>query len=47
MVFQLLFRIQLGDVHHAYHRMKDRTDSKSIFLDQLKNSLKQHMEKEL
>jgi hypothetical protein len=47
MVFQLLFRIQLGDVHHAFHRMKDRTDSKSIFLDQLKNSLKQHMEKEV
>lgn len=47
MVFQLLFRIQLGDVHHAYHRMKDRADSKSIFLDQLKLSLKQHMEKEV
>lgn len=46
-VFQLLFRVQLGDVHHAFHRMKDRTDSKSIFLDQLKSSLKQHMEKEL
>lgn len=47
MVFQVLFRIQLGDVHHAFHRMKDRSDSKSIFLDQLKSSLKQHMEKEL
>lgn len=47
MVFQLLFRIQLGDVHHAFHRMKDRSDSKSIFLDQLKTSLKQHMEKEV
>lgn len=46
-VFQMLFRIQLGDVHHAFHRMKDRTDSKSIFLDQLKSSLKQHMEKEI
>lgn len=47
MVFQLLFRIQLGDVHHAFHRMKDRTESKSIFLDQLKSSLKQHMDKEI
>jgi hypothetical protein len=46
-VFQLLFRIQLGDVHHAFHRMKDRTDSKSIFLDQLKSSLTHHMEKEI
>lgn len=47
MVFQILFRIQLGDVHHAFHRMKDRTDSKSIYLDQLKSSLKQHMDKEI
>ncbi|MFH6991860.1 RteC domain-containing protein [Flavobacterium sp. FlaQc-48] len=47
MVFQLLFRIQLGDVHHAFHRMKDRTDSKSIFLDQLRSSLKQHMDREI
>ncbi|KVV15016.1 RteC domain-containing protein [Flavobacterium sp. TAB 87] len=47
MAFQMLFKIQLGDVHHAFHRMKDRSDSKSIFLDQLSSSLKQHMDKEM
>ena len=46
-VFQLLFRIQLGDVHHAFHRMKDRRESRTLFLDHLKASLDQHMEKEL
>lgn len=45
-VFQLLFRVQLGDVHHAFHRMKDRTE-RSLFLDHLTSSLRQHMEKEL
>lgn len=45
--FQMLFSIQLGDVHHAFHRMKDRRESRSLFLDQLKSSLDQHMEKEL
>lgn len=46
-IFQNLFRIQLGDVHHAFHRMKDRSDSRSIYLDQLKASLSQHMDREL
>ena len=46
-IFQNLFRIQLGDVHHAFHRMKDRSESRSIYLDQLKASLAQHMDREL
>lgn len=45
--FQNLFRIQLGDVHHAFHRMKDRSESRSIYLDQLKASLAQHMDRDL
>lgn len=46
-VFQMLFRVKLGDVHHAFHRMKGRADSRSLFLDQLRSSLRQHMEQEL
>ena len=47
MVFQTLFRVQLGDVHHAFHRMKDRRESRTLFLDQLKSALHQHMDREL
>ncbi|MDL2141676.1 RteC domain-containing protein [Flavobacterium tructae] len=46
-VFQLLFRTQLGDIHHAFHRMKDRTGNRTLFLDQLKSSVEQYMDKEL
>ncbi|MDL2141736.1 RteC domain-containing protein [Flavobacterium tructae] len=46
-VFQLLFRTQLGDIHHAFHRMKDRTGNRTLFLDQLKSSIEQYMDKEL
>jgi hypothetical protein len=44
-VFQILFRVQLGDIHHAFHRMKERTGTKTSFLDQLKYSLENYMEK--
>lgn len=46
-VFQSVFGIQLGDIHHAFHRMKDRAQNRSLFLDQLKSSLHQHMDKNL
>ncbi|UKB78629.1 RteC domain-containing protein [Chryseobacterium sp. MEBOG07] len=46
-VFQVLFRIQLGDIHHAFHRMKDRTGSRTAFIDQLKTSLEEYMDKDL
>ncbi len=46
LAFQLLFRIQLGDIHHAFHRMKDRAGNRTIFLDQLKTSLEQYMDKD-
>ncbi|WP_281323603.1 RteC domain-containing protein [Flavobacterium aestivum] len=47
LVFQLLFRIQLGDIHHAFHRMKDRAGNRTLFLEQLKSSLEQYMDKDL
>ncbi|AZA54488.1 MAG: RteC domain-containing protein [Chryseobacterium sp.] len=46
LAFQSLFNIQLGDVHHAFHRMKYRSGSRSIFLERMKSSLEQYMDKE-
>jgi len=47
LVFQILFRIPLGDIHHAFHRMKDRAGSRTAFLDELKSSLEEYMNKGL
>ncbi|WP_430611749.1 RteC domain-containing protein [Flavobacterium sp. JP2137] len=47
LIFQILFRIPLGDLHHAFHRMKTRTGSRTAFLDQLKSSLEEYMDKDL
>ncbi|AIM38363.1 tetracycline regulation of excision, RteC [Sphingobacterium sp. ML3W] len=47
LIFQILFRIPLGDLHHAFHRMKTRTGSRTAFLDQLKISLEEYMDKDL
>ena len=47
LVFQILFRTELGDIHHAFHRMKDRSGNRTLFLDQLKSSLEQYMDKNL
>nr|WP_315155766.1 RteC domain-containing protein [uncultured Flavobacterium sp.] len=46
-VLQVLFRIQLGDIHHAFHRMKDRSGNRTLFLDQLKSSVVEYMDKDL
>jgi len=46
-VLQVLFRIKLGDIHHAFHRMKVRNGSRTAFLDRLKISLEQYMDKDL
>lgn len=46
LMFQILFRIPLGDLHHAFHRMKTRTGSQTAFLDQLKASLEEYMDKD-
>ena len=47
LMFQILFRIPLGDLHHAFHRMKTRNGSRTSFLDQLKFSLEEYMDKDL
>ena len=47
LVFQVLFRVQLGDIHHAFHRMKDRAGNRTLFLDQLKSSVEEYMDKDL
>lgn len=45
MVFQILFRISLNDIHNSFHRMKTRAGSRTSFLDQLKYSLEEYMDK--
>ncbi|AWG23841.1 RteC domain-containing protein [Flavobacterium kingsejongi] len=47
LMFQILFRIPLGDLHHSFHRMKTRTGSRTLFLDQLKLSIEEYMDKDL
>jgi len=47
MVAQILFRIPLTDLHHSFHRMKTRAGSRTSFLDQLKISLEEYMDKDL
>lgn len=46
-VFEDLFNFPLNDIHHAFHRMKTRTGSRTAFLDQLKISLEEYMDKDL
>lgn len=45
--FQGIFKIPLGDIHHAFHRMKDRAGHRTIFIEKLKESLEQYMDKTL
>lgn len=45
LVFQILFRVPLGDIHHSFHRMKDRTGTRTSFIDHLKLSLEQYMDR--
>lgn len=47
LAFHILFRIPLGDIHHAFHRMKDRAGSRTAFLDQLKIAMEDYMNKDL
>ena len=47
LIFQVLFRTPLNDIHHAFHRMKTRAGSRTAFLDQLKLSLEEYMDKDL
>lgn len=45
-IMQSIFNIELGDIHHAFHRMKMRAGSKTAHLDQLKKSLEEHMDRD-
>ena len=45
--FEVLFRVKLGDLHHTFHRMKNRTGSRTIFLDYLKKCLETYMDKNI
>lgn len=47
LVLQELFNIELGDIHHTFYRMKDRSRERAAFLTYLKNSLEQYMDKEI
>lgn len=42
-----LFQITLGDLHNSFHRMKYRAGSRTAFLEQLKSSLEEYMDKDL
>jgi hypothetical protein len=46
-VFQSIFKIPLGDIHHAFHRMKDRAGRRTLFIEKLKDSLEQYMDNNL
>ena len=46
-MFQSIFGIDLGDVHHAFHRMKTRSGDRSFFLNKLIKSLEFYMDKDL
>lgn len=47
LIFQVLFRTPLNDIHHSFHRMKTRAGSRTAFLDQLKISLEEYMDRDL
>lgn len=47
LLFQIIFRVNLGDLHHSFHRMKTRAGSRTAFLDQIKISLEEYMDKDL
>jgi hypothetical protein len=46
-MYQILFGIPLGGLHQAFHRMKTCGGFRTAFLDQLKISLEEYMDKEL
>ncbi len=45
--FQEAFGISLNEIHHAFHRMKTRSGSRTVFLDRLKLSLEDYMDRNL
>lgn len=47
MALESILSVELGDMHHAFHRMKVRAGSKTAFLDYLKENLEKYMNKGL
>jgi hypothetical protein len=45
--FQGLFKMPLGDIHHAFHRMKDRAGHRTLFIEKLRDSLEQYMDRNI
>jgi hypothetical protein len=45
--FEGVFKIKLGDLHHTFHRMKDRSGDKTAFINQLASNLEKYMNKDL
>ncbi|WP_412468694.1 RteC domain-containing protein [Pedobacter sp. KLB.chiD] len=47
LIFQDLFHIELGDVHHLFHRMKYRAGNRTLFLDKMKTALEVYMDRDI
>ncbi|WDF66925.1 RteC domain-containing protein [Sphingobacterium oryzagri] len=45
--FQYMFDLPLNEVHHAFHRMKTRAQSRTVFIDRLKVALEEYMNRNL
>lgn len=43
LVFESVFNVDLGDIHHSFYKMKFRSNSYTLFLDKLRVSLNNHM----
>ncbi|MCL8537635.1 RteC domain-containing protein [Chryseobacterium gallinarum] len=46
-IFQALFNVKLTDEHHAFHRMKYRSGTRTAFINRLAASLEEYMDKDL
>ncbi|WP_353148541.1 RteC domain-containing protein [Chryseobacterium sp.] len=46
-MFEDIFEVSLGDIHHAFYQMKFRAGQRARYLHFLKNSLEQYMDNDL
>ncbi len=46
-MFEDIFAVSLGDIHHAFYQMKFRAGQRARYLHFLKNSLEQYMDNDL
>lgn len=44
LIFEQVFNVQLGDIHHAFHRMKYRTGDRCLYLTKMKKALERYMD---